>query len=167
MGRRSRKRGGAAAAGPPETKVGARTEGPTRRSEPRTRPSPARRGLRPSLDERPKAPWHPVPLVEICVLLGLVLLVLGVLDLDSDRGRVLLLSGMALGSLGGLDTALREHFAGFRSHTTLLSALPGVFTAAALFFARAPWPAVTAGAALVFAAAFWALRRAFVRRARG
>ena len=107
-----------------------------------------------------------MPLVELCVLLGIVLLVLGALDLSSDRGRILLVCGMALGSLGGLDTALREHFAGFRSHTTLLSALPGVLTAAALFFARVPWPVVVGAAIAVFAAVFWLLRRAFKRRAR-
>ena len=149
MGRRARKRGDDAVAAPPRAPAAAAP----------------RRG-RPSLEERPKPPWHPVPLVERCVLVGIVLLVLGAFDLSSDRGRVLLVCGMALGSLGGLDTALREHFAGFRSHTTLLSALPGVATAVALFFARVPWPAVVVGAVGVFAAAFWLLRRAFMRRAR-
>jgi len=99
------------------------------------------------------------------VLVGLVLLVLGVLDLESERGKLLLLSGMALGSLGGLDTALREHLAGFRSHTTVLSALPAVVSAAAVYLAAAPWPAVVTTAVVVFAAVFWLLRRAFVRRA--
>ena len=70
-------------------------------------------------DERPKAPWHPVPLVELCVLAGIVLLVLGLLSYDSDRGKAMLVGGMLLGSLGGLDTALREHFNGFRSHSSV------------------------------------------------
>ena len=65
-------------------------------------------------DERPKAPWHPFPLVELCVLAGIVLIVLGLLSFDSDRGRAMLLCGMALGSLGGFDTAAREHFAGYQ-----------------------------------------------------
>jgi hypothetical protein len=114
--------------------------------------------------ERPKAPWHPFPLVELCVLAGLVLLVLGLLSFDTDRGKAMLVSGMLLGSLGGLDTALREHFAGFRSHTTLLAGLPAVAVAAALYFATAPWPAVVAAAVLAFGAAFWALGRAYARR---
>ena len=75
-------------------------------------------------DERPKAPWHPFPLVELAVLAGIVLLVLGLLDYGSDRGRAMLVCGMLLGSLGGLDTALREHFAGYRSHTTVLAGDP-------------------------------------------
>ena len=155
MGKRSRKRGDVVAA-PAPPRAGQPAPG---------RAAVPRRG-RPSLEERPKPPWHPVPLVEICVLLGIVLLVLGALDLSSDRGRILLVCGMALGSLGGLDTALREHFAGFRSHTTLLSALPAVLTAAGLFFARIPWPVVVGAAVAMFAGIFWLLRRAFMRRAR-
>jgi hypothetical protein len=115
--------------------------------------------------ERPKAPWHPFPLVELCVLAGIVLLVLGLLSYESDRGKAMLVSGMLLGSLGGLDTALREHFAGFRPHTTVLAGLPAVALAAVLYFAQAPWPAVVGGAIAAFAAAFWAFGRAFARRA--
>src|SRR3712207_9340112 len=62
----------------------------------------------------------------LCVLLGIVLLVLGFLDLDSERGRLLLLCGMVLGSLAGLDTAAREHFAGYRPHALVLAGVPGV-----------------------------------------
>jgi hypothetical protein len=116
-------------------------------------------------DERPKAPWHPFPLVELAVLAGIVLLILGLLDYGSDRGRAMLVCGMLLGSLGGLDTALREHFAGYRSHTTVLAGLPAVTLAAVLYFAGAPWPAVVAGAAIAFAAALLLLARAYRRRA--
>jgi hypothetical protein len=115
-------------------------------------------------DERPKAPWHPFPLVELCVLAGLVLLVLGLLSFDSGRGRAMLVSGMLLGSLGGLDTALREHFAGFRSHAMILAAVPAVGLAAILFFAGVPWPLVTAVPVLAFAAALPLLLRAYRRR---
>jgi hypothetical protein len=148
MGRRSRKRGadGVAEAAPPPA-----------------RPVAPRRG-RPSPEERPKAPWHPFPLVELCVLLGLVLFVLGVLDWESDRGRAMLVCGMALGSLGGLDTALREHFTGFRSHSTVLAALPAVLVAGALYFGGAPWAAIVVLAPAVFAGAFWLLLRGYRRR---
>lgn len=113
---------------------------------------------------RPKAPWHPFPLVELAVLVGIVLLVLELLDYGSDRGRALLVSGMLLGSLGGLDTALREHFAGYRSHTTVLAAIPAVALAALLYFVGAPWPAVVACPVVAFPAALWLLARAYRRR---
>jgi hypothetical protein len=164
MGRnRSRRRKRGAVAAPPR-----RAEKAARPARARTQPPPParRRGGRPAIEDRPKPPWHPFPLVELCVLIGIVLLIVGVFDLDSDRGKLLVVSGMVLGSLGGLDTALREHLAGYRSHTTVISALPAVMTAAALYFAGAPWPAVVVGAAVVFAGAFWALRRAYMRRAR-
>jgi len=100
------------------------------------------------------------------VLVGIVLLILGALNVNEDRGKLLLVLGMALGSFGGLDTALREHFAGYRSHTTILAGLPCVVAAAALYFAGVPWPALLAAAAVVFAGVFWAARRAYMRRAR-
>jgi hypothetical protein len=145
MGRRSRKRGDALARPAPA---------PARPPAPRRR-DPA---------ERPRAPWHPFPLVELCVLIGLVLLVWGLIRRDDDSGRVLLVCGMVLASLGGLDTALREHFGGFASHALLLAALPAVLTAGMLFFARAPWLTIPIAAAAVFAAAFAGLRRSFRRR---
>jgi hypothetical protein len=136
-----------------------------RKRRPRAAPRPiapaaARKG---GAVERPKAPWHPFPLVELCVLVGIVLLVLGGLNASSDRGRLMLVCGMALASLGGLDTAVREHWAGYRSHTTVLAAAPAVIVAAVLYFARAPWIAVVLGAGAVGAAAWTGLRRVYRR----
>ena len=150
MGRRSRARRAAGIA-------------PASPTPPPAAPRPA-----PLSDERPKAPWHPFPLVELCVLVGIVLIVLGlIVGFDSDRGQLALVCGVLLASLGGLDTAVREHFNGYRSHSSVLAGLPGVVAAAALFFARAPWIAVAAGAALVFGLAFAAFRTAFRRRSGG
>jgi len=131
-------------------------------------PPPATPRPAPLSDERPKAPWHPFPLVELCVLLGIVLIVLGlIVGFDSDRGQLALVSGVLLASLGGLDTAVREHFNGYKSHSSVLAGLPGVIAAAALFFARAPWIVVAVGAALVFGVALWGFRAAFRRRSGG
>ena len=141
MGRRSRKRGAAAELAPA--------------------PAPRRRTPR---GERPRAPWHPFPLVELCVLIGLVLLVWGFFTADETSGRVLLVCGMLLASLAGLETALREHFSGFRSHALLLAALPAVLVAGVLFFTRAPWITIPLAGVAVLAAAFFALRRAFRQR---
>jgi hypothetical protein len=108
-----------------------------------------------------------VPLAELCVLLGIVLMAAGfITGLGGDRGRLLLVFGMAMGSLGGLDTAAREHFAGWASHTTALAGVPAVALAAVLFFAGAPWIAIVAGTAVLFALAAFALDRAW-RRACG
>jgi hypothetical protein len=153
MGRRSRKR----ADGPLSTPAPAAPAKP----EPKTRM--ARMIAR--ADARPKPPWHPFPLIELAVLVGIVMIVYGFLDTDSPRGRVALVLGMALCSLAGLDTAVREHFEGYRSHTLLLAGLFAVVTAAALFFAEAPWIAVALAAVAVFAGGFVLFRRAFRRRA--
>jgi uncharacterized membrane protein YhiD involved in acid resistance len=101
--------------------------------------------------------------VELCVFVGIVLLVLGGLNVHSDRGRLMLVCGMALGSLGGLDTAVREHWAGYRSHTTVLAAAPAVVVAALLYFARTPYIVVILGAGAVGAAAWAGLRRVYRR----
>ena len=144
MGRRSRKRSTTGATTPRD-------------------PAPPR--ARHDRDERPKAPWHPFPLVELCALLGIILLVLGVINIDDDSGPLFLVTGMALGSLAGLDTVLREHFAGYRSHSTVLAGIPAVLAAAALYFAGAPWPALVLVAVAAFAGSFVALARAYGRRA--
>lgn len=137
---------------------------PPAAAAPRPRPAAAAPPApRPGRPERPRAPWHPFPLVELCVFVGIVLLVLGGLNVHSDRGRLMLVCGMALGSLGGFDTAVREHWAGYRSHTTVLAAAPAVVVAALLYFARAPWIAVVLGAGAVGVAAFAGLRRIYRR----
>ncbi len=116
-------------------------------------------------EERPKAPWHPVPLVELSVLVGIVLIIIGLLNADERNGQTALVLGLLLASLGGLDTILREHFNGYKSHSLVLAALPAVAVAGILYFARAPWPALVAAAALTFAGAIYGAREAFRRRA--
>ena len=143
MGRRSRKRGGDVLATPAPATPPARRRAPS---------------------ERPRAPWHPFPLVELSVLVGLVLLVWGLIRSDEDSGRVMLVCGMALASLGGLETALREHFSGYASHALLLAALPAVLVAGVLFFAGAPWIAIPLAGAAVLGGGFAWLRRGFRRR---
>jgi hypothetical protein len=103
--------------------------------------------------------------MELCVLVGIVLIVLGLVERDSAHGRAMLLGGLALGSLGGLDTAAREHFAGFKSHTLVLAGVPTVVLAGVLYFVRAPWPAVLIGAALTLAVCSRLLWHAYRRRA--
>ena len=54
-----------------------------------------------------------------------MLLVWGLIRGGED-GAVLLVAGMALASLAGLETALREHFTGHAPHALLIAAVPAV-----------------------------------------
>jgi hypothetical protein len=75
--------------------------------------------------------------------------------------------GVVLGGLGGLEVSVREHFAGYRSHTTLLAGVVFVLTVGALFYLAGLILAICLGVgAAAFLAAFLALRRAF-RKASG
>ena len=98
------------------------------------------------------------------MLIGIVLIVLGLFRNDQTQGRVLLALGLSLGALGGLDTSVREHFAGFRSHTLVLSAFPAVATAVVIGFARVPLVLVVPIMLGVFLLAFVALRRVWERK---
>jgi hypothetical protein len=119
------------------------------------------------MDEAPKAPWSPFPLVELCILLGIVLVVWGFVG-GGDRRGVLLGCGFALVSIAGLELSIREHFAGFRSHSTLLAGAAAVLANVPLFFLTDLPQEVLLGVGLVvFAAAFAGLRRAFRRRTGG
>ncbi|MEJ7892543.1 MAG: hypothetical protein WKF94_07860 [Solirubrobacteraceae bacterium] len=115
-------------------------------------------------EERPKPPWHPVPLVELSVLAGIVLLVVGIINREDPQGRLAILFGLALAALAGLETAAREHFTGFRSHSSLLAAMPTVLTAILMGFIGVNLPIVLPAAVLVFAISFFAFRASFKRR---
>lgn len=106
------------------------------------------------------------------MLVGLVLLVLGFTS-GSMQGTVMVVVGIALASLGGLELAIREHFTGYRSHSALLAAACAVLTAAAvvalavlIFGSFVPLVPVATGT-LVFIPAFMALRGAFKRASGG
>lgn len=125
---------------------------------PQVPPRPPRR----SVDERPErinAPWHPVPLVELCVLVGIICAALGLFT----STRTLLALGVCLAALGGLDTAAREHFGGFKPHALVLAGVPAIAAAVVAAFAKAPLFVVVPVMLAVFAAAFFALRRAWER----
>jgi uncharacterized integral membrane protein len=124
--------------------------------------APARRVAAP--DDRPPAPWGAVPLAELVILAGIVALVLGVVGQNPTTIGI----GVALAGLGGFEVAIREHFAGYRSHTTLLAAAVFVLTVGGLFYLAHQILAVALGAgAVTFAIAFFLARRAFQRASGG
>jgi hypothetical protein len=181
MGRRSRKR--ATARGPGES--GARAAGsggaregsgtPTTRAERDAarraraaggRPKP--RPGRPTIDERPPAPWGNFPLSELLILVGIALMAWGLFSWDSE-GNLRFAAGLAIASLGGLELSLREHLAGYRSHTTLLAGVAAFVVVTLLVLGpglERIWILVLAGAA-VFGLTFYLLRGLFKRRSGG
>ncbi len=100
-------------------------------------PQPAKAAPRPRRkpieEERPPAPWGSFPLVELVVLVALVMLIAAFVT-GGSRSTALLATGLALGSLAGLELSIREHFGGYRSHTLLLAGAAGVATLALLFY---------------------------------
>jgi hypothetical protein len=76
--------------------------------------------------------------------------------------------GVVCAGLGGLEVAIREHFAGYRSHTTLLAGLAFVATTGLIFYVANQILAVAlAIGALAFAITFYLARRAFQRASGG
>lgn len=114
-------------------------------------------------EERPQAPWGSFPLAELAILAGIVLLVVGLFS----KSPATLAVGVVLAALGGLEVAAVEHFAGYRSHTTLLAGTLFVLVTGTLFYLAGLVLAIClAFGAIVFAASFYVFRRAF-RRASG
>ncbi|HEV2771127.1 MAG TPA: hypothetical protein VGV40_13165 [Solirubrobacteraceae bacterium] len=105
--------------------------------------------------------------MELCILVGLALMVVGFFS-SGRRALTLLSFGLALVGLATLELSVREHFAGFRSHTTLLAGAAGVGSGTILFALGLLGPvAPLVLAVVIFALAWWALRAAFRRRAGG
>jgi hypothetical protein len=174
MGRRSRKRGGVAAAPSDEGTTRAERDAARRARAARMRegkPAPAatRRGsARPSLDERPPPLWAPFPLTELLVLAGIVLMVWGFLSAGGEANRKLA-AGLAIASIAGLELAIREHVTGFRSHTTMLAGIVAIATIVLLVLVaglNVLGPLLIA-AAVVFAGSFYGLQRLFKARSGG
>src|SRR6202008_4810411 len=87
----------------------------------------SKRGKAPRVDERPPAPWGSFPLAELTVLAGIVALVVGLVSANPTAIGV----GVVLAGLG---VSVREHFAGYRSHTTLLAGTVFVLVTGLLFY---------------------------------
>ena len=157
MGRRGRKRG----AGGQDPQGDGPAAEPTR---PRT---PARATRRARLDEAPRPPWAPVPLTEICILGGGILLVVGLVGGGGSRA-LLLGFGFSLVFLATVELTLREHLAGYRSHSVLLAGCAAAATLGLLVLLTGlSRPALVAVAVIVFALVLVLMRKIFSRRSGG
>jgi len=97
-------------------------------------------------------------LAELTVLAGIIALIAGLVG----GSPTTIGAGVVLAALGGLEVSAREHFAGYRSHTTLLAGTVFVIVTGGLFYlAGLILAACLAAGVAGFAAAFYALRRAF------
>lgn len=115
-------------------------------------------------EELPPAPWGSFPLAELTILGGIVALAIGVFGGHPTAIGI----GVVLAGLGGLEVAVREHFAGYRSHTTLLAGMVFVVAVGLLYYLAGLVLAVALPiGASAFLLAFFVLRRAFQRASGG
>lgn len=114
----------------------------------------------PATGERPQAPWHPLPLSELLILIGAIGTVVGLTRLGdgASQDAPLLFAGLAAVMIGTIEVTLREHRSGYRSHILLLALLPTIlFHTAAILIVSAFTPvprALNVGLLIVDAAIF-------------
>jgi hypothetical protein len=103
----------------------ARARGPAGAAGPKAR-KPHSSPAAPTYGERPAAPWHPLPLSELLILVGAIVAVIGFKRVNSEGsgGAPTLIAGIAAVAIGTFEVTLREHRSGYRSHTVMLAMLP-------------------------------------------
>ena len=114
-----------------------------------------------TVGERPQGPFGGVPVSELAILAGGIAFVVGLVR----GGGTALYVGLIVLALGVMEFTAREHFSGYRSHTTLLAAIPtlAVITALELTVgAPSNRLVLVVVAAPVFALLFYLLRRRFM-----
>jgi len=98
---------------------------------------------------------------------GIVLILWGALS--GRDGEERLIGGLVIASLGGGELALREHLAGYRSHSALLAGVAAFVAVTVVALGLGPvkiWVLMVLGAG-VFALTFYAMRELFKRRSGG
>ena len=111
--------------------------------------------------QRPEGPFGGVPVSEIAILAGLVGAIVGFIR----GGGPVLFVGLVVIALGVFEICGREHFAGYRSHATLLAAIPslGAETAiVAAFGAPSQKFLLLVFVVPLYCLLFWLLRRKFL-----
>lgn len=72
--------------------------------------------------ERPRGLFGGVPVSEVAIFAGVIVGGVGLVS----HGRVAIIIGLVICGLGVTEVTGREHFAGFRTHSALLAAVPTV-----------------------------------------
>jgi hypothetical protein len=113
--------------------------------------------------ERPPSLFGGVPVSEIAIFVGALGAAVGFFG----HNNFALIVGLAACGLGVAEFTAREHFSGYRSHATLLAAMPAaaiVVVAVAVFGTPAQRTArilLLVAIVPVFAVLYWALRKRF------
>jgi hypothetical protein len=110
--------------------------------------------------ERPESPFGGLPISELAILLGLVASVIGFIQ----GGGPALIVGLIVCALGVIEITAREHFSGYRSHASLLAAIPSVAIEVGIVLAFKPSQRAVLVLVVipVFAGLFWWLRKRFL-----
>lgn len=72
--------------------------------------------------ERPESPFGGLPVSEFAILVGVIATVYGFVSSTPAA----LATGLVICTLGVAEFSAREHFSGYRSHTTMLAAIPAI-----------------------------------------
>jgi hypothetical protein len=110
--------------------------------------------------ERPPSPFGGLPVSEVAIFAGAVGLIVGLFN----QGGPALVVGVIVCTLGVIEVTAREHFSGYRSHTTLLAAIPAVLAEVAVVgLVGAPGERLLLLLVVipVYLPVFWLLRRRF------
>jgi hypothetical protein len=133
---------------------------PARATERRAAPADRAPNSLKAYGEPPPNRFGGVPVAEIAIFAGSIGFLVGLVS----RAPVPLLVGVGVCALGVLEFTSREHFSGYRSHTSLLAAFPALVIEAALVVGLHPRQPVLVLPAVIpiYAVAFWLLRRRFL-----
>jgi hypothetical protein len=157
--RRSRKRraphaAARAPAGREQARSAAVDVGPAARRRPASAPLGA-------VGERPASAFGGLPISELAIFAGGVGALFGVIQ----GGGPALIVGLVVCTLGVLEVTGREHLSGYRSHASLLAAIPAVGAGIVMILvAGVPKQRglVLLAVVPVYAAMFWLLRKRFI-----
>lgn len=110
--------------------------------------------------ERPQGPFGPLPISELAILVGLISAVIGFVN----HGGPALIVGLIVCALGVIEITGREHFSGYRSHASLLAAIPSVAIEVAIVLTFKPSQRAVLILVVVpiFGGLFWLLRKRFL-----
>jgi hypothetical protein len=109
----------------------------------------------------PKAPWHPLPLAELGIVIGMLVMFVG-FAIGNVNGAA---GGFAITLLGTVEFSWREHRHGYRSHGAVIGGVVGIAVAALCWRFVGLTRDQCAGVGIVaFLIVWWLLTKTYVPR---